>query len=868
MTTSPLPREIIKWIQGLDLSFIIKNPKRDLANGFLVAEILSRHFPKEINMNSFKNETRLAAREDNWDQLVKIFKRKFPQITKQDCDLVMHCTPDAALVFILKLHHALTRRSVRATLPPQEGPLDRPGFMRDTAAYRLKDPELDRIVDKDTHTYKAIDILGTFHEERRLQKEVEAPLLLRREGRLKSQRPGEGTETLSKDEHNESVQIDEVRVKSLQVVPTQLTMGSMRTEKPQLGAVLASQTAKKAAAAPVVPRSAVGALASMQPPAMFVKPAAELLRPLVYGILSENDDLARFTDPRKDIVVSFMEQCRDSVSEEISVRVFETLANRAQLLVDTVTKSPQEFWRVWSTFYPALTDFPESNPVFEAAVLLFMSLGQRMREAEPTLAQQLLSEVGLPSLSKELLRSPEKREALCDILYSYTQEDTLNHILMLRALRDKLHDLPVYISCLSSLITRDAQLNLLDEHMLDLYIYYSLVALQSPMPKSRVAGVAMLSTIAAHSYESVVALIPTFAQLAQDDWWEVQAQLLLLAAELLSKVMMMMQHETPIEPPPEDETSSRFDSPTSNVVQEKAGQGGATSASPEELEQQLLDVISRLFVVGNSKNVLQVGLSALVDLLPSCDFLQPMYVAVLLKQPAALRRRLLRPSPPVVASTPVAAEDGSATGGGGEPTDVTIPDPRVAKLTYVYGNASRMYEERCVCTRWPHLEMAKTFVKQLEGSPLEHWDLEHMEVFLACVPEQLDEEELDEPGGWFDLFEKVKQYVFVALVDPDLHSYSAQIIRRFWLSGSQRWLVKVMDASKTTLLQALGLLYLDYQDKDHVARVDEAVVLDFLRDLCGRGEAIRNEVASILQDFRESHPAEYQNSQLPSVLGS
>ena len=117
-----LPREVIKWIQSLDLTYSVKNVKKDFNNGFLVAQILSRYYPitndmvsnkRAIQMHQIDNGFSMARRKDNWEQIKK-FLTKIPEITTKigDVDTFIKNENGEILLFIIALYQDLTQRRV------------------------------------------------------------------------------------------------------------------------------------------------------------------------------------------------------------------------------------------------------------------------------------------------------------------------------------------------------------------------------------------------------------------------------------------------------------------------------------------------------------------------------------------------------------------------------------------------------------------------------------------------------------------------------------------------------------------------------------------------------------------------------------
>ena len=173
-----MQRDVIKWLQTLDLSFAVKNPRRDLCNGFVVAEILSR-YDKDISMHSFDTGASMVRRVDNWNQIQKILVRRgCKTINEQMVEGATQAKGNFANEVLNHLfEHLTTKKLTGCKLPvdlTSKAIIEAPAYSRPTAAFILHE-------ENDATATRLQNITGRKNEDKIRNRNVE---LLRTYGEL------------------------------------------------------------------------------------------------------------------------------------------------------------------------------------------------------------------------------------------------------------------------------------------------------------------------------------------------------------------------------------------------------------------------------------------------------------------------------------------------------------------------------------------------------------------------------------------------------------------------------------------------------------------------------------------------------------
>ncbi|RYG63986.1 hypothetical protein EON64_14875, partial [archaeon] len=115
--------------------------------GFLVAEIFSRYYAKDVQMHSYDNGTASKAKKDNWAQLLKVFRKVglSDLLSEQEAHWIASLEEGVVARFLCKAYEALTQRTLSLSVKaPAHSPgssggvLPGEGYARDNSLSKVR----------------------------------------------------------------------------------------------------------------------------------------------------------------------------------------------------------------------------------------------------------------------------------------------------------------------------------------------------------------------------------------------------------------------------------------------------------------------------------------------------------------------------------------------------------------------------------------------------------------------------------------------------------------------------------------------------------------------------------------------------------
>ncbi|KAK2945242.1 putative camsap CH domain protein [Blattamonas nauphoetae] len=505
-----LPREMIKWLQTLDLSVSVKNPKRDFANGFVIGEIFGRYFPREVSMHTFDTGTSQNAKSQNWEYLNRFFVKQEIPITPQMIDDTMNVRPLGTQQLLDTMYSYLTNRPAptRTIVPPSEPA--RP-FARPTANVLIKEHEESMKIQDTTTSQKEAQSIVSMHQNLRQTERALDPSRFTPKKTAKKGQP----KAMSKRGSTTTVGFKGVEIRSLEDPPDSFEANSHRS-------------VKESKRPP--PRESPNELSQKVPEMAITRETVQSI--LARAIVAVVPSLANMGQTSISAVIDSLEQLED----QTFTTLIDSICQHVPEMAEVISQNGFEFYPLGSFIVSLLDETVPSNRFFFSCRLL-EETGRCLTQIDPINSRAHLAGL-LPRLVSYLCdTSFDKTFCFTSSIRPFADGPEA-HLMILKLIKEQAPPASFarILLCYASATHSQPDLfSLQSEQLTETIINYIHAALSQPSPTARCSALQLLSLYI--SSASSQTLSPSFVgrliALTQDNWWQVRATAITAVSMLL-----------------------------------------------------------------------------------------------------------------------------------------------------------------------------------------------------------------------------------------------------------------------------------------------------------------------------------------------